>query len=197
MGLSSGRPSTGRARRGRSEPSIAAYLWFEVKTGDKFTMRQLRDALGEHDPNADEHLNRRLRTLRQRGWELPSYKDRPGLKPDEYLLVKKGDRLRLGEGKRPPAISQRARRIVLDRDGNRCVICGIGAGEPYPEDGKPARMTIGHRTAGARLLNATPAVTSPHKTPSQTPTTWPRSWRSSRRSAPRRRPGFTTGWPLV
>lgn len=43
------------------------------------------------------------------------------------------------------AISKETRAFVLDRDGFTCQSCGIGAGEPHPDDaGRSARLQIGH-----------------------------------------------------
>lgn len=137
---------------------VAAYLWFNKDEGDSFTMRELREALGNAGkPEDAEHLNRRMRDLRPQGWRIDSYKDRHGQATDSYLLVEKGARTWLGERTQIDTVSASVRRFVLDRDGNRCVICGVGAGEPYPDDpGSHARMTIGHRRAGARLADASP-----------------------------------------
>lgn len=136
----------------------AAYLWFQKEVGEAFSMRELREALGEDaGPDDAEHLNRRLRELRKHGWRFDSYKDRQGQATNSYLLVEKGARTWLGERRQVDVVSAAVRRLVLDRDGNRCVVCGVGAGEPYPEDADSrARMTIGHRRAGARLADASP-----------------------------------------
>jgi hypothetical protein len=48
-----------------SEPKIAAWLMFNTKVGGIFTLKRLREALGDDgEPNDDEHLNRRLRPPR-------------------------------------------------------------------------------------------------------------------------------------
>lgn len=113
----------------------AAYLWFQKAVGEAFSMRELR----------------------KHGWRFDSYKDRQGQATDSYLQVEKGARTWLGERREVDAVSAAVRRLVLDRDGNRCVVCGVGAGEPYPEDpDSRARMTIGRRRAGARLADASP-----------------------------------------
>lgn len=141
----------GRGRFG-GEKRIAAYLYFNVDVGGTFTMRQIREALGEEDtPEQAEHLNRRLRNLKPQGWQFTSYKDKYGQAMDEYVLQGKGNKLWLGERTKRPTISGALKRQVLERDLNRCVICGVGAGEPYPgEPGTAAKLTAGHRTAGAR-----------------------------------------------
>ncbi|WP_431043068.1 HNH endonuclease [Streptomyces sp. P1-3] len=137
------------------ERRLAAWLWFNKEIGDTFTMNELRDALGPSIVGKSEHLNRRLRTLRAVGWVLPSCKDDGSLKPDEYRVEIKGVRYWLEEDRKahkPFAPSARTRRLVIDRDGGRCVVCGIAAGESYPgEPDKKARLTIGHRIPQERL----------------------------------------------
>ncbi|MFA7753901.1 HNH endonuclease [Streptomyces sp. NRRL B-2790] len=118
-------------------------------------MNELRDALGPDIIGRSEHLNRRLRTLRAAGWAIPSYKDDASLRPDEYRLQTKGARYWLDDDRQAYkrfAPSARARREVIDRDGRRCVVCGIAAGESYPgEPSNKARLTIGHRVPQERL----------------------------------------------
>ena len=49
----------------------------------------------------------------------------------------------------PSKFSNATRVKVLKRDGSRCVICGVGDGEPYPDNpDRKAVMTVGHRIAG-------------------------------------------------
>lgn len=140
---------------------IAAWLAFNVNIGNTFTMRDLREVLGDAygKPNAKEHLNRRLRELRPDGWVVFSYRDDRSLPLDGYRLRRIGWHPGLGTD-RPPAVrvSGRLRRQVLDRDGRRCVVCGIGPAEPYP--GEPeslARLTVGHRVPVGRARRAVSA----------------------------------------
>ncbi|MGZ9829490.1 hypothetical protein ACXYTP_21475 [Tsukamurella ocularis] len=130
----------------------AAFLYFEMDLGKKFTMRDIRAAIGDEGvPNDDAELARRLRELREVGWRIDSYKDRADLKPAEYIVVTKGAKVWLGGSLKPQKPSNKLRREVLDRDG-RCVKCGALANEPYPgEPDTRARLTIGHRIAGNRL----------------------------------------------
>jgi hypothetical protein len=141
----------GKGRFG-GEKRLAAYLWFNVPVGGTFTMRQLREELGDDGvPEKAEHLNRRLRNLKPQGWKFRSYKDQYGQPMDEYVLEEKGNQLWVGERTKRPTISVALKRQVYERDHNRCVICGVGAGEPFPgEPGTAARLTAGHRTADAR-----------------------------------------------
>lgn len=145
----------GTKRRFGDEQKLAAWLAFNCELGDTITMRQLRAALGEDDrPNVAEHLNRRLRVLRQRdGWEIPSARDDGSLGHDEYRLDVKG--WHPGSGSSRPkdhAPSDTVRRQVFERDGRACVVCGVSAGEHYDDrPGKRARLTLGHRIPGKRL----------------------------------------------
>ncbi|MBJ7287995.1 HNH endonuclease signature motif containing protein [Williamsia sp.] len=138
-------------------PKLAAYLYFNYEVGNTFRMKELRRALGDDAPADDEHLNRRLRQLRDQDWRFDSYKDLAGQDVDAYVLKAKGKRIWLGERNRLDKPSQAVRREVIERDLNRCVVCGVGAGEPYDrEPDSKARMTVGHRVAGARLASASP-----------------------------------------
>ncbi|MFI7543753.1 HNH endonuclease [Actinoplanes sp. NPDC049599] len=128
-----------------AEQKLAAWMAFNLDLGEHFTIRMLREALGsEVVPNDQEHLNRRFRELRKDGWEFPSNKDDRSLPSATYRLDAKGWNPALGA--RPPrnVVSERTRRQVLDRDGWRCVICGIGPNEPYPDGFGTAYLTVGH-----------------------------------------------------
>lgn len=130
-----------------AELKIASWLAFNVKVGDTVTMRDLRKALGDAIPNDDEHLNRRLRELRKRdGWEILSNKDDGRLAVGAYRITKHGWHPGSGMPRaKSKGISASVRRRVLDRDHERCVICGIGTGEAYAENPNTrAVMTIGH-----------------------------------------------------
>ncbi|MEU6184777.1 HNH endonuclease [Nocardia sp. NPDC047038] len=127
---------------------IAAWLYFNKRVGDRFTIRELREAVGtDNAPNYQEHFNRRLRELRALGWLLPSSQEDAELRTDEYRVGVKG--WHPGAGPRPKfssRISPAVQRTVFDRDGRRCVICGVASGEPYPAaPTEMAAITIGHR----------------------------------------------------
>ncbi|MFJ3508406.1 HNH endonuclease [Streptomyces luteogriseus] len=145
----------GTNKRFGQERRLSAWLWFNKRIGETFTMNELRDALGPNIVGTSEHLNRRLRTLREVGWAIPSYKDDGSLKPDEYRLQSRGARYWLDEDRKAYKrfkASARIRRKVMDRDGWRCVICGIASNESYPgEPDEAARLTVGHRVPQERL----------------------------------------------
>ncbi|MDT0379806.1 HNH endonuclease [Streptomyces sp. DSM 42041] len=136
------------------ERRLAAWLWFNKHTGDTFTMRELRAALGADIVESSEHLNRRLRELRKCDWEIPSQRNDATLAHDEYRLRKKGGRLWLDSERAKYerfAPSARIRRLIMDQDGSRCRICGLGVDDTYPEDGSNVRLTIGHLVPQERL----------------------------------------------
>lgn len=130
------------------EQKLAAWLRFNKQVGDTFTTREARAALGEPDqPNADEHFQRRLRELRNvDGWIIPSTKYDPTLDREQYRVEKVGWHPGRGDTrKKKPKVSDSTRAAVFKRDGSRCVVCAIGAGEPYPEaPERQAVLTVGH-----------------------------------------------------
>lgn len=133
------------------ERKIAAWLAFNKKIGERFTLPELRDALGDGLVKNDaEHLSRRLRSLRKDGWVAPSGKHDPSVGPMGYRLDKIGWHPAAGKRPKDPSGFSNATRVkVLKRDGSRCVICGVGDGEPYPDfPDRKATMTVGHRIAG-------------------------------------------------
>jgi len=133
------------------EPKLAAWLNFNAKVGDIFTMRQLRAALADSaGPNTHGQFDRRFRNLRKYGWIVHSSRDDANLRQDEYRMVQIGASIWLGKskygGSKP--VSEKTRRQVFYRDGNRCLLCGVGSGEPYPDEpNRIARLTVGHFVA--------------------------------------------------
>lgn len=148
----------GSKRRFGGEKRLAAYLNFNVEVGETFTMRQLREALGADGvAESAEQLGRRLRALRPDDWVITSYKDDRTLPPDTYRLDAVGTRVWLCERNDRDQVSGATERIVIERDGRRCVICSVGHGEEYPgQPGSVARLTVGHRVPGARRGGASP-----------------------------------------
>jgi 5-methylcytosine-specific restriction endonuclease McrA len=127
--------SIGAAKR------VAHYLATVVGEGSKFDKATLREIV----PNT-EQVDRRMRDLRKVGWVIRNYKDKGSLKPNELYLEKVGDHIWEDGYKWPEeGLTAGKRRKVLDRDGRRCLVCGIDFGAEYPDrPGVVARPTIGH-----------------------------------------------------
>lgn len=125
-------------------PRVASYLTWNVLLDETFTTAQLRKVLGIND----EHFQRRLRGLRELGWRYRTSKEDPSL--GEECVLEQYGWWPGSDAPRPAktAISDAVRREVFLRDGSRCVICGLAAGEAY-EDGSRATMTLGHVKANA------------------------------------------------
>lgn len=120
----------------------AKWLHEEIGVGNIFTKAQLRAAV----PNR-EQVDRRMRQLREVGWVIDTSSEDASLSNEQLRVVKEGDHPWVEGYRWPPKsqVSDRVRRTVFDRDGNRCVVCGVASGEPYPDEPtKIARMTIGH-----------------------------------------------------
>ena len=138
---------------GGTAKRIAAYLWFNVKVGETFTMAEVRKATHTEQQTQSD---RRLRELRVQGWGITSYKDDGALSMNTYCLEKRGQRLWLGDRIERDVLSNKLRRQILDRDNSTCVVCGVAAGDEYSDlPGTKARMTIGHRVPNQRLGEAT------------------------------------------
>ncbi|CAM3165229.1 hypothetical protein DFJ75_3065 [Williamsia muralis] len=137
------------------ERRIAAYLACNRSVGDIFTTDELRGVLGtQGERNKAEHFQRRIRELRSArdGWKITSWKDDRTLQQEHYRLDVVGWHPGLGpRPKNANNISKKLRSAILERDGSRCQLCGIGDGEPYPGDpDQVAAMTIGHVIPGDR-----------------------------------------------
>jgi len=117
-----------------SRQLVMEFLRNEVGIGNTFTMTQLR----ERHPGINQ-IDRRMRDLRPAGWVIDSCQTDTSLPIDTYRLVK------IGGDTLPPAVSGRARREVFEAANNRCQVCGVGAGEPYPDEpNRICRLQIGH-----------------------------------------------------
>ncbi|MEU1674983.1 HNH endonuclease signature motif containing protein [Streptomyces roseifaciens] len=121
---------------------MAAYL-ASVGEGEKFTKLELFANV----PGVAQ-ADRRMRDLRTMGWKIDNYKVNADLLPDEYLLVRIGIRIDLGESA-PRTVRKNItgpkRRRVMERDGNTCQVCGIRAGADYWDaPDRNAVLSIGH-----------------------------------------------------
>ena len=131
------------------ERKLAAWLRFNKMIGETFTTKEARAAIGEPSggPNEDEHFQRRLRQLRDKdGWEIPSQKYDSSLENDQYRVDKYGWHPGCGEDRpRAATVSNKLKRIVFDRDGSTCMICGARGSEPRIDNpNKRVALTVGH-----------------------------------------------------
>jgi hypothetical protein len=114
----------------------AVWLANEVGEGNIFTKEQLRKAIPGHS-----QIDRRVRNLRDWGWQIDDSKQDASLKQEQQRLVRIGvavwDKAEY-RANRPPAISDRVRQEVFARDSHRCVRCGAPAGEEFVD--KPGRF---------------------------------------------------------
>jgi hypothetical protein len=121
-------------------------LWLlqEVGVGSVFTKSMLRTAF----PGV-EQVDRRMRDLRASGWRIDTAKQDPTLQLDELRFVEQGEPVwqpSQGSGRR---LNARERKAVLARDRFCCVVCGIAAGEPFPEDPlRRAQLSVSKRGDG-------------------------------------------------
>jgi ribosomal protein L37E len=117
--------------------------------GNTFTKLELYHAV----PGVAQ-ADRRMRDLRPIQWIIDNYKVNPSLKPDEYLLRAIGARIDLGEPMPKnvrKTITGPKRRRIFERDGHTCQVCGIPAGEVFPDaPSRTAIMTIGHIVPNSR-----------------------------------------------
>ncbi len=115
------------ARQPGARILVAIWLRDVVGEGGKFTTRQLREAV----PGRNQ-VDRRMRSLRYADWVIHEYRTHASLAADEFLLERIGVPVwepgLAGYGLRK--ITSRVRNEVMARDLNRCVRCGIAAGEP-------------------------------------------------------------------
>lgn len=120
-----------------SRAAVRSWLKQHVGLGGTFTTLDLRRAI----PDVNQ-VDRRMRELRQaepEPWVIASSQTDRTLPINTYRLD------RIGGDRIPPRISGRVRREVFEAAGNRCPVCGIGAGEEYAEfPGEVARLQLGH-----------------------------------------------------
>ncbi len=131
-------------RRPGSKARIAEFLRGSV--GRVVTSKDLQEAAG---PEVTEWA-RRLRELRDEGWEISSHHDRTDLSPGEYVCEKVGNPGYVFVN----LVSGRLRAQVLERNGYTCQMCGAGAGDDDPRNpGRTVRLHVGHivdRSHGGR-----------------------------------------------
>ncbi|GHG58149.1 hypothetical protein [Streptomyces griseocarneus] len=121
-----------------------AALWLvaEVGEGNVFTKSQLRDAF----PDTSQ-IDRRMRDLRDFGWQIATNREDPELEAHEQRFVLQGIPVwEPGKSTRPStAISATQRREIISRDGYICRSCGISTGESYEGSHELVQLDIARR----------------------------------------------------
>lgn len=122
-----------------------AALWLiqEIGEGNTFTKSQLRDSF----PDVSQ-IDRRMRDLRDFGWQIDTNREDLRLDTHEQRFVKAGDPVwepgkatRKGSG----VINATQRREVLSQDGHFCRSCGITPGQIYSGTYEAAQLDIARR----------------------------------------------------
>ncbi|MGW0981633.1 hypothetical protein ACWD33_12495 [Streptomyces xiamenensis] len=125
---------------------IRAALWLEteVGVGNIFTKATLRQAF----PEATQ-IDRRIRDLRDHGWQIDTSRHDPSLSQDEQRYVKQGAPVWLpGQAKAPghkASLTAVQRTRIQQADNYLCRTCGIGAGESYEDGIEQAFLNITRR----------------------------------------------------
>ncbi|MFE9384145.1 helix-turn-helix domain-containing protein [Streptomyces sp. NPDC007025] len=133
---------------------IRAALWLEteVEEGGIFTKTALRSAFADV-----AQIDRRIRDLRARGWQIDTRREDPTLKLDEQRYVKKGAEVwvpgQAAAAKSKASLTATQRSAVLRQDNYLCRSCGVGSGEAYGDEGVRAQLDIARREV--RLLDGT------------------------------------------
>ncbi|MET8705698.1 hypothetical protein [Streptomyces californicus] len=122
-----------------------AALWLVtvVGEGNVFTKEDVKGAF----PGVSQ-ADRRVRDLRDHGWQIDTNREDAALGQHEQRFVKQG--LPVWEpgkaAKSGVSITQTQRREVLTRDGHLCRSCGIAPGETYAGSYEAAQLDIARRT---------------------------------------------------
>ncbi|MBO8202173.1 hypothetical protein JW613_28350 [Streptomyces smyrnaeus] len=134
---------------------IRAALWLEAEVGEGgiFTKTELRNAFSDVS-----QIDRRIRDLRDRGWQIDTRREDPTLKLDEQRYVKRGAEVWIpGQGKAATkskaSITATQRAKTMREDNYLCRSCGIGAGEEYGDGGARSQLDIARRQV--RLADGT------------------------------------------
>lgn len=121
-----------------------AALWLVtvVGEGNVFTKEDVKAAF----PGVSQ-ADRRVRDLRDHGWQIDTNREDVALGQHEQRFVKPGAPVwEPGKAtKSGTSISQTQRRDVLTRDGHLCRSCGIGPGETYAGTYEAAQLDIARR----------------------------------------------------
>jgi hypothetical protein len=139
--------------RGGTRKLLAHWLRSEIGEGGVFTIEDAEKMVQAATGLKRVEVDRRVRELREVRWVIANSRTDPTLLPNQHRLVHVGDDIthhlfRWPQGRR---CSAAVRRAVFMRDGRVCVVCGIEAGQAYPEaPGMIARLTIGRILPGSK-----------------------------------------------
>ncbi|AYG82638.1 hypothetical protein DWB77_04821 [Streptomyces hundungensis] len=122
-----------------------AGLWLVtvIGEGSVFTKDELRQAF----PGVSQ-IDRRMRDLRDHGWQIHTNREDVSLEPYEQRFVRQGEAVwEPGKGRTKAAapITATQRREIMARDGNFCRSCGISGGESYAGTYEAAQLDIARR----------------------------------------------------
>ena len=128
------------ARRARSIKSLALEF-LQHRLGEICTRSEIEEFVRDHRGGSAGEVTRRVRELRRvDGWAIETHLDAFDLSPGQYRLVS----LEREAGPRR-SVSQKTAYEVWERDGYTCQSCGLGAGEPDPNDlTRKIRLHIDH-----------------------------------------------------
>ncbi|WP_330271059.1 hypothetical protein OG205_28340 [Lentzea sp. NBC_00516] len=124
---------------------VRGALWLEqeVGLGNKFTKTDLRNAF----PDVSQ-IDRRLRDLRDHGWQIDTNREDALLRQQEQRYVQRGAEVWVpGQAKTKPkaALTAAQRSKVFSDDGFLCRSCGIAPGDSY-DDMTTAQLDVARRS---------------------------------------------------
>lgn len=126
---------------------VRAALWLEreVGEGNIFKKSELREAF----PDVSQ-IDRRIRDLRDYGWQIDTRREDDRLLQDEQRYVKKGAEVwipgqRRTNAKARAGLSAQQRTRIMAGDDHICRSCGISAGETYPDGQQDAQLDVARR----------------------------------------------------
>ena len=124
-----------------------AALWLvtEVGEGEVFTKAALREAFPD-----TAQIDRRMRDLRDFGWQIDTNREDQRLGTHEQRFVQAGAPVwepgAAATRQRSGGISAAQRREVLLRDSYICRSCGVAAGTQYGDSFESAQLDVARRT---------------------------------------------------
>ncbi|MFF4490885.1 hypothetical protein ACFY0F_31210 [Streptomyces sp. NPDC001544] len=122
----------------------ALWLLQEVGVGKTFKKVELREAF----PDVAQ-IDRRMRDLRDYGWQIDTSREDPTLTQQEQRFVTAGTEVWLpGKAKAPKhkaSITAAQRTKILAADNYMCRACGIAAGEAYEDTITQAVLNVSRR----------------------------------------------------